>query len=477
MITHDDGATWTYLPCPEKDLDGDAYNCDPSDFSKKSLHLHGYTERADPRDTYSSPSAIGVMIGVGNVGEHLGLYNEGDTFLTTDGGITWKPVQKGTYLWEYGDQGSVIVLVPKNTATNKLMYTTDEGITWKSHTFDNDGYTTVERITTVPSDNSRNFLLWGKKDGKLTAINLDFSGLTDVRCKLDKDHIEDEDSDYRLWSPKHPGKVEEPECLFGHEPMYYRKIATRNCYNGPLIERLHDRGRNCSCTRQDFEWYVHRCKCKASEADNDSDYNYERRPSDNTCQKIEGLPDRSPESVCKEDSSLMEYYQITGYRKIPLSTCQGGRELEYGGGDPQPCPGHEREFEREHALSPAGLFFAIVVPVGAAILVGYYIYTRWDGKFGRIRLGGDGSAGSGAASGRSAWLAWPIAIAAGVVAVVAATPLLVRSLWRSAAGVFGAPYGTRTYTSRSSFARGRGDYATVENDEGELLGDESDEEV
>jgi hypothetical protein len=35
----------------------------------------------------------------------------------------------------------------------------------------------------------------------------------------------------------------------------------------------------------------------------------------------------------------------------------------------------------------------------------------------------------------------------------------------------------RTYTSRSSFARGRGDYAVVDPDEGELLGDDSDEEV
>jgi photosystem II stability/assembly factor-like uncharacterized protein len=254
VITHDDGATWAYLPCPDKDLDGDSYNCDPNNLEKRSLHLHGYTERGDPRDGFSSPSAIGVMIGVGNVGDHLGLYNEGDTFLTTDGGITWKQVQKGTYLCEYGDQGGIIVLVAKNTATNKLIYTTDEGITWTTWVFDHDGYTTVERITTVPSDNSRNFLLWGKKDGRLTTVNLDFTGLSDVQCKLDKDHVTEDSSDYALWSPKHPGKLEEPECLFGHKPMYYRKKPDRQCYNGPLIDRLHDRGSNCSCTREDFEW-------------------------------------------------------------------------------------------------------------------------------------------------------------------------------------------------------------------------------
>jgi hypothetical protein len=37
--------------------------------------------------------------------------------------------------------------------------------------------------------------------------------------------------------------------------------------------------------------------------------------------------------------------------------------------------------------------------------------------------------------------------------------------------------GSKRFTTRDSFARGRGDYAVVDDDEGELLGDESDEEV
>jgi hypothetical protein len=193
------------------------------------------------------------------------------------------------------------------------------------------------------------------------------------------------------------------------------------------------------------------------------------------------LPDRPAESVCRENPALTEYFPITGYRKIPLSTCSGGRELQYGGGDPLPCAGHEGEYERLHRMSGAALFFSIIVPIAAAVAAGWWVYTRWDGKFGRIRLGGgpSSSTGGGGSSAVAAWLAWPVALAAGAVAVVAALPLLARSLWRSASGLLGASpaYGTRAYTSRSSFARGRGDYATVENDEGELLGDESDEEV
>ncbi|KAF2674767.1 vacuolar protein sorting/targeting protein 10 [Microthyrium microscopicum] len=460
MITHDDGATWSYLPCPEKDLTGHSYECG-SDLSKKALHLHGYTERRDPRETFSSPSAVGLMIGVGNVGEYLGLYNEGDTFLTKDGGITWKPIMKGTFMYEYGDQGSIIILVPRSVPTNKVWYSTDEGDEWHEYEFDHDGVTTVDRVTTVPSDNSRNFLLWGKKGGALTTVNLDFTGLADKQCKLDKENPTAADSDYELWSPKHPGKTDEVDCLFGHVSRYYRKKPQSNCYNGPLIERLHDIERNCTCTRQDFE----------------CDYNYERRPSDNICVLIQGLSPRPAEAVCTEDKSLEQYYEPTGYRKIPLSTCAAGRELEYVG-ESKPCPGHEKEFEEHHrGLSGAGLFFAIVLPISAAAAVGYYVYSKWDGKFGRIRLG-ESMGGNGGSfwSSEQPWIAWPVTVVSGLVALVAALPLLVGSVWRSVSGRFGGGYGGRTYTSRSSFARGRGDYASVA-DEGELLGDDSDEEV
>lgn len=67
-------------------------------------------------------------------------------------------------------------------------------------------------------------------------------------------------------------------------------------------------------------------------------------------------------------------------------------------------------------------------------------------------------------------------VIAGIVAIVQALPLLVGSLWRSTLSLFGRG-GSRTFTTRDSFARGRGDYAIVDEDEGELLGDESDEEV
>ncbi len=62
------------------------------------------------------------------------------------------------------------------------------------------------------------------------------------------------------------------------------------------------------------------------------------------------------------------------------------------------------------------------------------------------------------------------------VAVLQAIPLLFSSLWRSASNMLGRNR-TARFTTRDSFARGRGDYVVVDEDEGELLGDESEEEV
>lgn len=253
MITHNDGAEWSLLNSPNEDSEGKPYDkCRDPDCS---LHLHGYTERKDVRHTYSSPSAAGLMMGIGNVGDHLEPRADGDTFITSNGGITWKEAMKGTFMWEYGDSGSIIVIVEEETPTNFVYYTLDEGETWEKYRFSDKGDMIIGDISTVPSDTSRNFLLWGRSadsKGDIVTINLDFTGLTNEQCKLDSENPEADDSDFYLWKPKHP--MQEDECLFGHEAEYYRKYTDRRCYIGRLDFKLHDIARNCSCTRQDFEW-------------------------------------------------------------------------------------------------------------------------------------------------------------------------------------------------------------------------------
>lgn len=251
MITHNDGAEWSPIQHPEKDEDGNDFKCD----GRCSLHLHGYTERRDHRNTFSSPSAVGLMMAVGNVGEYLGRKGDENThtFLSRDGGVKWTAVKKGEYMWEYGDQGSIIVIVEMNKATNVIYYTLDEGEKWTAYEF-SESPMQIGQISTVPSDNSRNFLLWGRdvdSDTEIATVNLDFTGLRQRQCKLN-DRDPENSKDYDLWSPKHP--LSDNDCLFGHVAQYYRKKPEAECFNGRKFNSLHSIKQDCECTRRDFEW-------------------------------------------------------------------------------------------------------------------------------------------------------------------------------------------------------------------------------
>lgn len=252
-ISHNDGNEWGYLAPPKKDVDGKSYSCNSAQGDEScALHIHHYTERKDKKKTFSAKTAVGILFAIGNVGSDLGEIEDADTFMSTDGGVTWKNVKKGPWMWQYGDQGSIIVLVQRATdaidvKTSYVSYSLDEGATWEDYTFA-DSDVTVLDITTVRTGTSRNFLLWCKSGrGKLFSVNLDFTGLADRPCE----NTDDDDSDYYLWSPKHP--LQDDDCLFGHIAKYLRKKPDRQCYNDLDLKRLHEYS-HCPCTRQDYEW-------------------------------------------------------------------------------------------------------------------------------------------------------------------------------------------------------------------------------
>ena len=246
MITHNDGAEWALLKAPETNSRGQPIGCDVSTTESCSLHLHGFTERKDGLDTFSSPSAVGLMLATGNVGDHLTLKSEADTFISRDAGITWSSVKDGNYMWGYGDQGSIIVVVEEDEVTDMISYSLDEGKTWVDYKF-SDAKMTIDDITSLPSDTSRNFLLWCREEGKAVTVNLDFTGIRSRECQI-------RDSDYYSWTPKHPSQ--DDNCLFGHILTYHRKNLDAECFNGPLVKGPYEIAKNCSCVRQDFEWYV-----------------------------------------------------------------------------------------------------------------------------------------------------------------------------------------------------------------------------
>jgi hypothetical protein len=225
---------------------------------------------------------------VGNVGENLAPYVESDTFLSRDAGFTWEEVHKDAHLWEFGDSGSILVMTNDEEPTDHVLFTTDEGTSWREYKFTNEKIR-VRSIVTVPSDTSRRFILFGNypRSPASVAVHLDFSALTSLRCacfasfrcgsgctdrfllgKLDVD--DPGHDDFELWSPS---EERAERCLFGRQvnksltslphnlviypfpqTLYHRRRRDRNCVVGEQPKVQETIVKNCACTPSDFEW-------------------------------------------------------------------------------------------------------------------------------------------------------------------------------------------------------------------------------
>lgn len=427
-ITHNDGGRWKPLTPPAKDSLGRKYECDTT---ACTLHVHGYTERRDPKATYSSPSAVGLMLAVGNVGKELAAYDDSDIFLTRDGGFTWEEVHKDAHMWEYGDSGSILVLVNDEGPTDHILFTLDQGLHWNTYTFGE--RLRVQTIQTVPQDTSRRFFLIGQRPSdhdKSVLIHLDFSSVLARKCEYDAANPQNDD--YELWSP---AQNREEECLFGRQTLYHRRIRERDCYVGEKITQLHEVQRNCTCQASDFE----------------CEFNYYRN-SDGKCVLVEGanpLSSSTEEETCRDFEST--WYERTAYRKIPYSSCEGGERLDRG--PPHPCPGLV-------GRGLGGLFWASIVllPFACAALGGYWWITK-AGRPGAIRLGEHRAYGGDAA--------------AGVLSTLASVPYFILGL--VSAG-WSALERRVPALERFSFGRRRAPYRAIPiDDDAELLGEYEDD--
>ncbi|KAI7893622.1 uncharacterized protein EV154DRAFT_600677 [Mucor mucedo] len=347
--TADAGGHWNALTPPQKDSKGQSYDCIGEDCA---LQLHCYSERQNARDLFSLSSAVGLMVGVGNVGASLSPYRDGDMFLTRDAGKTWTEIEKGAHLWEFADQGALLILVDNEQPTNFVKFTTNEGLGWGTYEFAKRGEKVlIEDIITQPDGTSQKYVLFGIKNGKSVAYHLDFSNLHPTKCILDFDRPNDDD--FELWSPE---DTRGEKCLFGRETQYFRRIQDRDCYIGEKLVQPREIVRNCTCTEEDYE----------------CDFNYVR-DSNNKCVLVPGLQPLIP--VC--DGTTEFYYTSSGYRKIAASTCQGGNELDKLG-DKMYCPGVSR--------SGHGWAAFVFAPILGAGLVFGALQYRKRGGFGRIRL-------------------------------------------------------------------------------------------
>jgi hypothetical protein len=57
-------------------------------------------------------------------------YKECDSFLSTDAGVMWHMVTKGAHKYQFGDLGSILVIMDDEEITDEIKYSLDLGKTW-----------------------------------------------------------------------------------------------------------------------------------------------------------------------------------------------------------------------------------------------------------------------------------------------------------------------------------------------------------
>ncbi|KTW29333.1 hypothetical protein T552_01288 [Pneumocystis carinii B80] len=438
VITYNDGSEWSYITPPKKDSKGNEF-CSGK-LEKCSLNLHGIIDRIDFHETFSSITIPGLDFAIGNVGEYLDNYLDSNTFMTTDGGVTWREIQKGPHLWKFGDQGSIILLAKDRSYTDHFLFSLNMGDTWDVVYFPEKESILIYDITTVYSDTSRKFVLFSIRSNngnKWTAIHIDFTMLTNRKCKLDEDS--QDKNDFDTWSFKYPNN--EDSCFFGTIKTYYRKKSERRCFIGNTDIKNYI-SKNCTCQPQDYE----------------CDYNYERA-SNGSCLLAKGLEPLNYLEECKK-YNLQEYHRPTGYRRIPLTTCQGGKELDKDS-TPISCS-KEKEFMKfGKGLHGFWLYFVIISPFIMIIFSSYCMWTLYKDRFlGQIRLGED--------ERPSGLIQYPIMlldkIAAVFFAIRTATDYIITKIISLFSG-----YSYR-FNRRDSFFRS--DYSALLSNSSELLYDD-----
>jgi len=304
VITFDKGGIWSYLEPPKKDSNGQAITCPKG--QECHLHLHGITDLYGP--FYSSRTATGLIMSTGTVGKYLGAGDQINTYLSRDAGLTWFEVAKGSHIYEFGDHGGLIVMAYDEGETNALLYSWDQGVTWRSLRISEQPMQ-VENIIIEPEATSQSFVVYGWQEDSGVLVFVDFGELHERTCQ-GYDAPDSQASDYETWSPS-DGRLG-GKCLMGHKVTYTRRKREAQCFNPEEIEHQSFQ-EHCACVIEDFE----------------CDYGYMRKTQNGPCEKD---PNAEPEpaGVC------VDFYTVTrGYRRVAGDTCVDGAKWDV---IQAPCP-------------------------------------------------------------------------------------------------------------------------------------------
>lgn len=199
VITFDHGRSWRLIQAPERDIEGQPNSC--SVHNNCSLHLSQKFSQLYP-DTrsisiLSSKSAPGILIATGVLGKSLkGHYG---VYISRDAGLTWKQTLRDLYFFNMGDHGGVLTAVKYfklRGETRHVLYSTDEGETWKQAAF-HDQNIRLYGLMTEPGENTTVFTMFGSlpEEHQWIIIKLDLIKAFAYNCsKVSKLNIEGENS-------------------------------------------------------------------------------------------------------------------------------------------------------------------------------------------------------------------------------------------------------------------------------------------
>lgn len=280
--------------------DGKADTWKPLKADGKDLHLYSVTGFRNLGRVFSS-KAPGLLMGVGNTGDHLDDYNDCDLYVSDDAGLTWKKALSEAHIYEFGGSGSILVAVYNEGPTSEAKYSINHGKDWEKVDL---GLKINARIlTTTPDSTGLNFIIVGvDTDKKAHVIALDLSGVLERKCELNKESPDK--SDFEKWYARYD-EDKKPDCLMGHKEFYWRRKKDADCNAGNLYKEPEVEEEICECQEHDFE----------------CDFNFVK-DGEGKCVLASGAKLSIPSDQCKKPGD--KYKGPSGYRKIPGNTCKDG---------------------------------------------------------------------------------------------------------------------------------------------------------
>jgi hypothetical protein len=216
-MTFNNGGSWSTLTAPSMDSSNKAIKCQADNCT---LNLYG------PFESYFGAlkvqlNSVGLIVGTGTVSENLEPVTPVDlvnTYLSRDGGVTWREIRKGSSLYNFADHGAIIVATDNLVETNSLSYTWNQGSSWKQCKFLEEGKLKVNQILTEPNSIGQTFLVLGSRTIKGTkrgvVVHLDFGNLHKRKCG---------EGDYEYWTPV--DGLSKKTCILGETLSFRRRMV------------------------------------------------------------------------------------------------------------------------------------------------------------------------------------------------------------------------------------------------------------